>query len=665
MKRILLTALACGIALLSAWAADEEYAYGNKWYGTLEDKAVTIQGTDYTLDIEYVLTALDDSKLQVDADLTWAPSIPEGVNYQFHFLGEWSNSATLTDGHLTWTSTKTYELGNTVNDFGWWFALPGGGLINDQVTYTYGAANEKPVVAIIPKLKAAAQNITATTAEIAYSVTLPEELTGAVVKVYFGETEATASPIALTGLTAQTDYSYTLRAVATKDGKDYTSKDVTVTFTTTRDANEPVVWHTIVDGLITNAYLIGEDAATSRRSISVSIETSVSWNPDGSITVDAIPHGTQNIVGFVPKIKAAAIGFDEGRKDMTKKEDGSWTYTTELKNCPENADFAWMHFWPAYDGGECTIDITGYKAGESNSKPEWGSNNASLIDLNLSADVLLHGDKAVVTEIAKNENGHYLPDGSVQISVSGSSVTYNKPILTTTGTTGISTITATSGECTTSKTINVLTDANSPSFALTDEGASASSATAADVSKAFDNDEGTTLDWRCADTQEHNLTVNLGSAKYVLAVQLVWEGACAKDYILTLSNEPAASAAPALREAAAPKVFTETGVVGGGGLTIRKNYYNEDFTTITANKVALDTQAAHDAGWGIRLKEMKILYSPRQISTDVENVMNQADALVDVYNLQGVRVLKGVHTVDIVNLPAGIYIANGRKFIVK
>ena len=52
--------------------------------------------------------------------------------------------------------------------------------------------------------------------------------------------------------------------------------------------------------------------------------------------------------------------------------------------------------------------------------------------------------------------------------------------------------------------------------------------------------------------------------------------------------------------------------------------------------------------------------------SDVDNVMDDAQAEVDVYNLQGVRVRKGVkHSEATQGLPQGIYIINGEKVLVK
>lgn len=52
-------------------------------------------------------------------------------------------------------------------------------------------------------------------------------------------------------------------------------------------------------------------------------------------------------------------------------------------------------------------------------------------------------------------------------------------------------------------------------------------------------------------------------------------------------------------------------------------------------------------------------------SSGIEDVVTSSDKTVDVYNLQGIRVAHSVNAADVDNLPAGIYIVNGKKVAVK
>ena len=159
------------------------------------------------------------------------------------------------------------------------------------------------------------------------------------------------------------------------------------------------------------------------------------------------------------------------------------------------------------------------------------------------------------------------------------------------------------------------------------------------------------------------MTVTLEKEYEIQAVQLVWEGASAKEYTVTLT--PAAAAGAMQKAAAEPKVFTVNDGVGGPNLTPRKNLYNADFSTIPAQTVKLETKTAATV-WGIKLKEMKVMGSEvAKTPTGVEAIDVTPDTIVDVYNLQGVRVLRDAKVMDIINLPAGIYVAGGRKYVVR
>ena len=49
----------------------------------------------------------------------------------------------------------------------------------------------------------------------------------------------------------------------------------------------------------------------------------------------------------------------------------------------------------------------------------------------------------------------------------------------------------------------------------------------------------------------------------------------------------------------------------------------------------------------------------------IDNILNDANATADVYNLQGICVRRAATAADVKALPAGIYIVNGAKVAVK
>ena len=629
-----------------------EYAYGNKWYGNAEWTSGNL-----TVTFNYTLTALENNHLQVDATIEGLDKVPGLAVLQMQIgVGGWTNAVKNEDGSYTWVSldNPTFELGNTVAPLHFYFPYESGGVVNQAIDgYKFGSANEKPVKEILPKLTAKAQNITANSAEIAYEVTLPEELTGATVKVYLNDAEATASPIALTGLTPSTDYSYTMKAVATKDGQDYTGKEVKVEFKTNRDATTAKVWHTIKDGFINNAYLAGEDPATSRRSIPVSIETAISYNVDGTVTIQAVPHCQGNIVGLVWKANVCVQGHD--KIEMMTNVDGKFTYTTAA-TFDEDAQL-YVYYFPAYDGGDTRLDVYGYQTGLENDAVAYGE--PASIEMSGVPATMIVNESYNVSSIVKDNNGHYLVEKAADCTVEAP-FTLVDGVLTATAK-GIGHITATCGTATSDIALECFLDSDA-------QGVHAINATyeadgGVNAALAFDGDEGTQIEWAPETGDEHYVTVTLEKEYQIQAVQLVWEGASAKEYTVTLT--PAAAAGAMQKAAAEPKVFVVNDGVGGAGMTPRKNLYNADFSTIPAQTVKLETKAAA-TGWGIKLKEMKVMGSEKKDGTvGVEAVELTPDTIVDIYNLQGVCVLRDAKVMDIINLPAGIYVAGGRKYIVR
>lgn len=626
-----------------------EYAYGNNWYGNFQ-KTLTINDKNYDLDIDYVLTALEDGHLQMSAEIEGVEDIT-GLVLKMKMGSAYPIAEKQADGTYKWishdnenrgdASDATFELGQALegDNLRFWFEWPGANMTDLIEGYIFGAANEKPVKAIVPKLTASATEITTTSANIEYTVTLPEELEGAEVTVYLNDEIAAASPIALTDLTANTDYSYTMKAVAAKDGQTYEGKVVTVAFKTNRDATAAKVWHTIKDGFINN--------------VPVSIETAIAYNPNSTVTITAVPHTAKAIEGLVWKANACLAGGDR-IMDMTL-EDGKYTYTTEA-TFEENAGL-YVYYYPAFAGGAVRLDIEGYRTGLENDAVAYGE--PASIEMSGVPATMIVNESYNVSSIVKDNNGHYLVEEAADCNVEDP-FTLVDGVLTATAK-GTGHITATCGTATSDIALECFLDSDA-------QGVHAINATydadgGVNAALAFDGNEGTQIEWAPETGDEHYVTVTLDKEYQIQAVQLVWEGASAKEYTVTLT--PAAAAGAMQKAAAEPKVFTVNDGVGGAGMTPRKNLYNADFSTIPAQTVKLETKTAATV-WGIKLKEMKVMGSEVvKTPTGVEAVELTPDTIVDVYNLQGVRVLRDAKVMDIINLPAGIYVAGGRKYIVR
>lgn len=624
------------------------YDYGQKWYGTLE-KDIVVDSETYPISIDYELTALDDGHLRVDATMEGVEAIPD-INpaLQMHIGTSWPHATKNPDGSYSWISEDmenrpdsdaTFAIGQSVAPIQFWFAYRGG-LFNDEIKgYLFGAANEKPVESVVPKLTASATDITATSANIEYTVTLPEELEGAEVTVYLNDEIAAASPIALTDLTANTDYSYVMKAVASKDGQTYEGKVVTVAFKTNRDATAAKVWHTIKDAFIKN--------------VPVSIETAIAYNPNSTVTITAVPHTAKAIEGLVWKANACLAGGDR-IMDMTLV-DGKYTYTTEA-TFEENVGL-YVYYFAAFAGGDARLDINGYQTGLENDAVAYGE--PASIEMSGVPATMIVNESYNVSSIVKDNNGHYLVEKAADCTVEAP-FTLVDGVLTATAK-GTGHITATCETATSDIALECFLDSDA-------QGVHAINATyeadgGVNAALAFDDNEETKIEWAPETGAKHYVTVTLEKEYQIQAVQLVWEGASAKEYTVTLT--PAAAAGAMQKAAAEPKVFVVNDGAGGDGMTPRKNLYNADFSTIPAQTVKLETKAAATV-WGIKLKEMKVMGSEKKDGTvGVEAVELTPDTIVDVYNLQGVRVLRDAKVTDIINLPAGIYVAGGRKYIVR
>lgn len=646
------------------------YKSGNKFYGNAEQNGFTYN---------YMLIAESDGSLTCKANIT-APEgtvglVPE-LNIAGPYIGFTKNTdpATADTYPYTVNGTGPFTLGEWSGDLFFWTKYAGGVHRYDIPGYLYGLANEAPASA--PSISVSADEITATTASLSYSVTTPSELNGATVAVYYKEATAESftllesSPLVLSDLTPNTSYTYQFKAVATLEDVEYESKVKDVTFTTMRDGATAISWYTITDGKINNAYLIGEDAATMRRDIPVSIETKVTYNVDQTITVEATPHGdATKIVGMVPKITISSDDCKFEYKDMSVA-DGKWSITTDT-TYPDKHNIGWLYFYLAYDGGASTIYVNGYTTGAENEAPSYGS--LASINMELSSNELKIGEKAIVTAYALDNNNHYLLGGDNTINLSMDSEAFTlEGVKVTAINKGVGTLKATCGDAYVEKVIRCFESTDCKTMTASDSGFTytATNYNAGDtqyLAAAFDGNIGTQVEWNCGQTHEHGVVVEFEKNMVVEAIRLVWEGASAKKYTVTLYADFADADSQMLREVKAYETLVVEDGEGGGGLTIYKDFYKEDYTPYIAKKIVLATQQAWDAGWGIKLKEMAIDGTGEYSGTltGVENVISDKASTGDVYNMQGICVKRGATTEDLNTLPTGIYIINGKKIVVK
>ncbi len=646
------------------------YKYGNKFYGNVEHN-----GFIYN----YMLIAESDGSLTCKADIT-APEGTVGVVRRIKIADNWidfsenTDHATADTYPYTAKGAGTFNLGEWSGDLFFYIPYSGGDDRYDIKDYLYGLANEAPAPA--PSITVSADEITATRATLSYTVITPSELAGATVACYYKDATAEeytlleSSPLVLSDLTPNTSYTYQFKAVATLGDVEYESKVKDVTFTTLRDGATAISWYAITDGKIANAYLIGEDAATMRRNIPVSIETKVTYNVDQTITVEATPHGdATKIVGMVPKITISSNDYKFEYKVMNVA-DGKWSITTDT-TYPVNHNIDWLYFNLAYDGGASTIYVNGYTTGAENQAPSYGS--LASINMELSSNELKIGEKAIVTAYGVDNNNHYLLGGDNTIKLSMNSEAFTlEGVKVTAINKGVGTLKATCGDAYVDKNIVCFESSDCKTMTASDSGfaytaTNYNAGDTQDLAAAFDGNIGTQVEWSCGETQKHGVVVEFEKNMVVEAIRLVWEGASAKKYTVTLYADFADSNSEILREVKAYETLVVEDGEGGAGVTAYKNFYKENFTPYIVKKIVLATEEAWDAGWGIKLKELAVdgtgEYSG--ILSGVENVISDKASTGDVYNMQGICVKRGASVEDLNSLPTGIYIINGKKFVVK
>lgn len=613
------------------------------WYG-LTEKALSINGKECPLSYNFQLIANADHTLTIEFTIDGFENLP-GTNITPSFAAEgkgtpndWSNCTKVDSNTFTRTTTQTYEYDQEFAQLFIYVPFEGGADRVDIAGYTYGAANEP--IGLKPSIKAEAADVTFNSAVINYTVTLPKGLEGAEVEVKLNGETATASPISLTGLTENTEYTYTLVAVATLNGETFTSSEAKVTFKTPREGVVATsVWR-IANGLLNNAYKAGEDPATSRRQNPVTTKAEFVYNTDKTITIHFSISGHEKIVGFVPEVNIA--GEYSGSLINKQNEQGVYTWTTTKTF--EEGDNIHPYCWYAYDGGVTGVDFTSdFKAGDESGEVFYGE--AVRPVLTAPKTIATCNDKTPFVAYLVDEQGNFILSEKPELSLTDNTAAASLDgDFITLAARGAATLVASCGDATAELTFNCYTSAAATN--KTDKATITASGKTADEAKlAIDGNEGTELVFNCADTEEHTIEIKLDSVYEVEMIELVWEGASATHYTVTLS----VAGTPAARRAAAePTVFTVTDGEGGAGVTARKYLYNDDLSTIKADNVAINTTKAFDKTWGIKLKEARVYATPAT-QTGVEAIDVEAEGAVRYFDLRGIEV-------DAEALTPGLYI---------
>lgn len=588
------------------------------WYGE----------TDITgFHADYSITYNADKTLSITAEFETEKETP-AADRNFHiYVGgdEWIKVRDDDgDGIHEGTSTKTYEEGTTIT---WEWYLPyAGGVYQQANTYVIGSENDAPLAL---RVKAEAQNITFNSAEIAYTITAPD---GVSYKVYYktadtDAVEATESPIALTGLTESTEYTYEVYAVTIGDNS-LESRHATVTFKTTAENASDYVYSDLFKAEFKNAFKAGE-TDDMRRSFFVTLPWSVTYRADGTAVYSVDLSQVSTIVGLVPQI------YWNGFKTLTPKENGIYEYEFGAQEL--DSEVAISHYF-AYAGAVVDVRTPYTKWGMEKEAPELGE--ATGLTLSVSNAYPLINEKVILSAVPVDDAGYYLPASDISYTYEGGSATIVDGILTLTEAKGPRTITAVAGELNSSIVVTAIaspeaTNLISGMVGVTDT----ENIQGGTVENVTDANRESQLEWKCTETQEHYLVYDLGEGEgyYIEAIDLLFEGAYATKFSVTLSSQAPAELGAS---AEAQTVATED-VVFSPAANNTQHYFMQD-PSGSHRYVTLRTTEALNSGWGIKVRDLKVYGTAVPPSTTgVEEIAvegNDSEAPVEFYDLNGRRV---------------------------
>lgn len=625
----LLTAAALVCASSTAFAA------APVWYGQSEGEGFSV---------DYNITYNEDKTLTITAEIETAEFTD---NFNFHIISLSSGEPVQTDwlklndedgdGFYTITTEETFESDVTINAE-WYFPFTGGGLYQQSVTYTVGSSNEAPLAI---RVKAAAENVTFNSADITYDVTAPE---GAEYKVYYklGDAEAveaTASPVALTGLIEKTEYTCEVYAVMATDSEPLESRHATVTFKTTAENAQEYVYADIHPAAFNNAYLIGEPES-ARRTIYASLPWSVTYKTDGTAVYSIDLSDVINIVGLNPQIWSA------GFKQLTKVGDTNiYEYNFGAQELDATVE---LSHYLAYNGGNIDFRTPYTNWGMEKEAPVIGEATSLTISASKTAVVL--GETIVLTTVAKDENGYYVSADDVEYTVEGGDYALEGSLFTINGAKGTRKVIATAGNLSAEIEITAIMTAASSNLVAGKLGYTNNDhIMGGSIEFVTDENLESELVWNCADTKEHWLVYDLGEEYYIEAVAILFERASATKFTVTLSTAAPAEIAEPVSEIAAYAADDTDKVFAVDNEADVQHYLMHDAST-AHRYVTLRTSEAWSNGiYGIKVRDLKVYGSKEKIQTGVSEIVveNDENAPVEYFDLSGRRV----------NTPAaGLYI---------
>ena len=436
---------------------------------------------------------------------------------------------------------------------------------------------------------------------------------------------ATQSPITLTDLDENTQYTYIISATAVKDDVTITSKDVKVTFKTLLANARDYVYADLFAAEFKNAYRNSEDESM-RRSIFVTLPWQVVYTTEGTATYSVDLSEVADIVGLVPQIWAGTM-YNLTRVEGTD----TWKYDLGEKEYGTKAEIS--HYF-AYAGDQVDVRTPYTVWGQEKEAPVLGE--ATGLILSASKYAVKLKEPIILTAIPTDANNYYLTPTDVTYSVEGNTFELDNSVLRITGQKGVCTVTAEIDDLKAQVEINVIASSEAENLIAGTLGITDSQYVDGDLNTALrnvtDNNRESQLVWLCGEREEHYLIYDLGKDYYIEAIDLLFEGAFAKQFTITLSNQAPDELNQQITTLAAQNDVTFTPETA-----TTQHYFVQD-PTGTHRYVTLRTSEAENADWGIKVCDLKVYGSEDLPTVGVEDIAVDENASVEYYNLQGVRI---------------------------
>ena len=374
---------------------------------------------------------------------------------------------------------------------------------------------------------------------------------------------------------------------------------------------------------------------------------SVTYKTDGTALYQVDLSQAADVVGLNPQIWSGDF------RQLTKNEE-TGLYEYNFGQQTEGATVEISHYF-AYDGGQYDFRTPYVTFGQEQEAPTLGE--AANLTLTASKENVMVNENVVISAVATDAAGYYLPVTEVEYQIPDGVERDGIHVKLTQK--GSYTITATANELSASVTLTAIASEDAENVAAgvigtTDEEYVIENTKA---ENATDGDESTELRWGCGETEEHYLILDLTGSNpngyYIEAVDVLFEGAYASEFSVTLSNTNPLSAISSQADDAEDVVFTNTEAT--------THHIFTQQPTAMHKYVTLRTTKALNTGWGIKLKEIRVYGTTTQASSsddiNAESASATEQSAEGIYDLNGNRVY--------VTVPGQIYIIDGKKVLVK